>query len=276
MKKHVSCHKSFQPAMWLSSLCIMGCLGGSCSRQIASPSATLFADEFNTASSLPDTSVWKLCTPGSSAWCQHFEHVKGFETVRIEDGYLKLTATREDGHYKNAGIRTRTTFPLHTRLEVRARLTQKARGGFPAIWQMPTKGPWPVTGEIDLMEWVQGTPNKIYQTIHYDPQGVGKDVAQHDAPVADVTEWHVYAVDRTDEALIFYLDGKETWRYTNPRSDNPLDYPFNQHDYDIILNFSLGGKLKNGRLTWPGLIHDEDLPAEMWIDWVRVTPLPRN
>ena len=26
-------------------------------------------------------------------------------------------------------------------------------------------------------------------------------------------------------------------------------------------------------MTWPGEIHDEDLPGEMWVDWVRVVSL---
>lgn len=258
---------------WLAALCAIGCLSG-CSHRIHSEKALLFTEEFNGISSLPDTTVWQLCRFNPTAWAQHFEHVKGYETVRVEDGYLKLTVTNENGRYKNGGIRTRKTFPLNTRLEVRARLCKKVRGGFPAIWQMPTKGPWPATGEIDLMEWVQGTPNRIYQTIHYDPEGMGKDVSQHQAPVVDVTQWHVYAVDRTPETLIFYLDGQETWRFIN--SNQKGEYPFSHNDYDLILNFSLGGKLKNGRLTWPGPIHDKDLPAELWIDWVRVTPLSRQ
>ena len=45
--------------------------------------------------------------------------------------------------------------------------------------------------------------------------------------------------------------------------------------FNIILNFSLGGEL-NGMMTWPGEIHDEDLPGEMWVDWVRVVLLDNN
>ena len=49
-------------------------------------------------------------------------------------------------------------------------------------------------------------------------------------------------------------------------------YPFTKYDFDIILNFSLGGLL-NDNPTWPGEIVDEDLPGEMWVDWVKVTKL---
>ena len=45
----------------------------------------------------------------------------------------------------------------------------------------------------------------------------------------------------------------------------------------IRRNYSihLGGEL-NGMMTWPGEIHDEDLPGEMWVDWVRVVLLDNN
>ena len=85
----------------------------------------------------------------------------------------------------------------------------------------------------------------------------------------------IYAVDRTDNELIFYVDGKETWRYKNMELEDEevqKQYPFTKYDFDIILNFSLGGLL-NDNPTWPGEIVDEDLPGEMWVDWVKVTKL---
>lgn len=234
---------------------------------------TVFIDLFDSNDSIPNVADWKLCTYANNAWAQHFQHVTGYENVKVENGYLKLKVKKDGGVYKNGGIRTKQGFSNNTRLEVRAKLTKRVRGGFPAIWQMPLKGmSWPISGEIDLMEWVQGTPNRIYQTIHHAPTGTA-DKSQHASPLVPVTEWHTYAVDRTDDALIFYVDGKETWRFANKKTDNWRDYPFNRYDFDIILNFSLGGKL-NGAMTWPGAIHDEDLPGEMWVDWVRVIKLP--
>jgi licheninase len=118
------------------------------------------------------------------------------------------------------------------------------------------------------MEWVQGAPNRVYQTLHY--RFDKPDNTASVSPVKDVTEWHLYAVERTDEAVTFFINGEETMRYSN--EGIAQKYPFNQWDYDIILNFSLGGML-NGNLTWAGAIFDEDLPGEMWVDWVRVTEI---
>lgn len=234
---------------------------------------TVFIDLFNSDDPIPSEDKWQLCTYARNAWSQHFQYVDGYENVKVEDGYLKLTAKKDGAFYKNGGIRTKRGYPKNTRLEVRAKLTKRVRGGFPAIWQMPVDGlTWPISGEIDLMEWVQSDPNRIYQTIHYAPTGTA-DQSKTQRPGVSITNWHTYAVDRTDDALIFYVDGRETWRFVNKKTDNWKEYPFNQYDFDIILNFSLGGTL-DGVMTWPGRIYDEDLPGEMWVDWVRIVRLP--
>ena len=236
----------------------------------------IFSDEFDSDSKLPDPSVWRPCTYAHNAWSQHFRHTKPYEGVRIEDGCLVLTARKDGDNYKNAGIRTRQGFPANTRLMVRARVDKLVRGAFPAIWQMPVGGSrWPESGEVDLMEWVQGSPDAVYQTVHtaYLQKHNGDTGATNITRDFDVTQYHVYAADRTDDAVIFYIDGVETGRYENLHDDEQqTQFPFCLNPFDIILNYSLGGQL-DGRPTWPGPIADDDLPGEMWIDWVRVVRL---
>lgn len=238
----------------------------------------IFEDNFDQSSSIPDTTVWKLCTYAHNAWAQHFQYVEGYENVEVKDGYLILKVDKQDGHYKNGGIRTYQGFPCNTRVSVRARMNKLVKGGFPAIWQMPIDGkPWPESGEVDIMEWVQQTPKSVYQTIHtaYNP----KHTPDHETGVTnvtddiDVTEFHVYAADRTPEAIIFYIDGVERGRYNNFHDEEEdSQFPFCSRPFDIILNYSLGGEL-NGNRTWPGPIDDADLPGEFIIDWVKVTEL---
>ena len=127
---------------------------------------TLFIDLFNGMATVPDT-TWQLCGYANNAWSQHFKDVNMYENVKIEDGYFKLKVCKNGDTYKNGGVRTRMVFSCNSLLEVKVRLTKLIRGGFPAIWQMPVDGaPCPRGGEIDLMEWVQGTPGQIYQTVH--------------------------------------------------------------------------------------------------------------
>lgn len=235
----------------------------------------IFRDEFNTEL---DRSVWRPCTYAHNAWSQHFRNVKPYENTRIESGCLVLTACKDGDGYKNAGIRTRRGFEGNTRLMVRARLDRQVKGGFPAIWQMPVKGrEWPVSGEVDVMEWVQGTPDAVYQTVHtsYLRKHTGDTGSTNVTRNFDVTQFHVYAADRTGDAVIFYIDGVETGRYENLHdAEQDTQFPFCLLPFDIILNYSLGGQL-DGRNTWPGPIDDNDLPGEMWIDWVRVVELNR-
>lgn len=240
----------------------------------------IFQDDFNAQSAIPDTTFWQLCWYKPTAWAQHFRHVEGYENVRVEDGVLKLRAWKDGDNYKNGGIRSKRGFENNTRLEVRARLTKRARGCFPAIWQMPMADvKWPRGGEVDLFEWVQDAPMEFWQTVHtyYINGETGSSGAtnMNRYPYFDVTEYHVYAAERTSDAVIFSVDGHETFRYYNlhlPDEATRLQFPFSQYDYDIILNCSLGGTL-NGNKTWPGPIADEDLPVEMWVDWVKVTKL---
>ena len=78
----------------------------------------LFVDGFDGSSVVPDTAVWKLCTYAHNAWSQHFKAVDGYENVRVENGYLKLRACKDNGIYKNGGVFSKLGFPCATRLEV--------------------------------------------------------------------------------------------------------------------------------------------------------------
>ena len=241
----------------------------------------IFFDDFNKGST-PDTEYWELCVAYNSAWNQHFVDDRDWANEQIKEidgvSVLELTAQIVDGKYSNAGIRSTFGIGLNTRLEVRARF-EKAAGGFPAIWQMPIGGEtWPRSGEIDLMEWIQGTPNMLYHTIHTAnlDTGSGDRSSSRTTQAGDTNQWKVYGVERTENAVTFYVDGKEIWSYTKNESlegeQAKLQYPFASYEYDIILNYSFGGYL-NGNLTWPGAIKDEEYPAHMYIDWVKVIDL---
>ena len=225
----------------------------------------LFFDDFD--GEAVDETVWKLCANGASAWNKWFDDEAGWRNVQVENGELVLTADK-DGRYRNGGIRTVKGFPVGSLVEVRARFT-KVGGGFPAIWQMPVGGlAWPRSGEIDIMEWVQGSPNALYHTIHTFGTDAAPDKSTYrTSTMQNTDEWHTYGAARTAEAVIFYLDGKELWRYTNQhQEDGGVQYPFANWDFDLILNYSLGGAN-----TWPGPINDNALPAFMRVDWVKVT-----
>lgn len=121
-------------------------------------------------------------------------------------------------------------------------------------------------------------------------------------PSYDPSQYHVFGADVTDEGVIFHIDGKKTFTYPNmhwttiaditsmswkryseyynlDRDDADIvdqllkkdwahQWPFQDSDWYIIIDITLGS-------PWSGSIIDSELPANMYIDWVKVTPLDR-
>lgn len=235
------------------------------------PGEVVFFDDFERSSSVPDPAWWEYVPAGTAPW-QHYMSGEP-DDARIEEGRLRLRARKENGVYRCGGIRTlgRIAFGPGHRIEVRARI-RRAQGAWAAAWLMPEPDGqiypgWPDGGEIDIMEQL-GHEEFVYQTVHshyvhhHTPAGSSGD--QRTVRI-DVEQFHDYAVEMTDEALIFSVDGRETFRHVNKHLDDEAQkrqWPFRCRYY-LILNLALGG--------WAGEIDDAELPAEMEVEHVRVT-----
>jgi hypothetical protein len=100
-------------------------------------------------------------------------------------------------------------------------------------------------------------PGKATQTLHL-PKEVGRNVAKKstffETPQLGVGGWHTYTVDiqplsnNTQAEFVYYIDGKETLRYTPPKFGWLNDYDKSKM-FDIALNVAVGG-------TWNG--HPDD------------------
>lgn len=163
------------------------------------------------------------------------------------------------------------------RIEARIKMPY-AEGVWPAFWMLGN-GRWPDTGEIDIMEYV-GEKDWIGVALHgpgYSGETplVNKFVFD---PGTDATDWHVYAVEWTKDAVLFEVDGRLTYRVTRPMVEHYGAWRFN-NDKHLILNFALGGAypFKTSRIAEPY----QGLPAAtvdqikagkvaMAVDWVRV------
>jgi len=151
---------------------------------------------------------------------------------------------------------------------------------WPAIWMMPvnnTYGPWPMSGEIDIMEsrgnnytYAQGGNNVISSTLHWGFDSVNdgwwqnnvKRPAPHTTyPAAFHTfgvEWsekYIYTYVDTRLAQVMYVGFTESFyskgkfppanangtRLTDPwSSTGRLSTPFDQ-DFYLIINLAVGG-----------------------------------
>ena len=161
-----------------------------------------------------------------------------------------------------------------------ARIKMSAGAGlWPAFWLLGN-GPWPATGEIDIMEYV-GDTSWVSQAVH------GRGYSG-DTPIAnrftlpqgaDATAWHVYSVDWSDSEMIFKVDGHEVYRATRAMIEEHGDWAFDNPKF-VIVNFALGGTYPQGvnkvREPYPGLPQStvDFIRAEKavyLVDWIRVT-----
>lgn len=243
----------------------------------------VFSDDFN--GSALDTSKWNridYVNWNVADWRKHQSRdaelvtVNGDGTVSLWGKYGNYTSqTNQAGGantYACGGIFTDKTFTFqYGYVEVRAKF-DCATGAWPAIWMMPTAGPWPQTGEIDIMEHLnyQGI---IYQTIHLNNsagnhistttvKGNGTSSAYFTTQ-EDKAAFHTYGVEWTEQAVTFYMDGRATLT-CNYDPNNP-NWPFNKENnpYYLLLDMQLGG-------SWVGDIGDIGDGVAMTIDYVRV------
>ncbi|KPF65603.1 glycoside hydrolase family 16 protein [Porphyrobacter sp. AAP60] len=163
------------------------------------------------------------------------------------------------------------------RIEARIKMPD-ATGVWPAFWMLGN-GQWPDTGEIDIMEYV-GEKDWTGVALH----GPGYS---GETPLVnkfffddgtDATDWHVYAVEWTKDAVLFEVDGRLTYRVTRPMVENYGKWRFDNEKH-LILNFALGGAypFKTSRIAQPynGMPQatvDQIKAGDvaMYVDWVRV------
>lgn len=162
------------------------------------------------------------------------------------------------------------------RIEARIRMPD-AEGVWPAFWMLGN-GTWPDTGEIDIMEYV-GEKDWTGVALHgpgYSGETPLVNKFVFDAGT-DATDWHVYAIEWTKDAVLFTIDGRLTYRVTRPMVEHYGKWRFDNKKH-LILNFALGGAypFKTNRIAKPY----NGMPAStvdqikagkvaMYVDWVR-------
>lgn len=237
----------------------------------------VWSDEFNYVG-LPDSTKWVYdqahgC-PSNCGWGNNESQYYTWdrkENARVANGYLIVEARREqweDAKYTSARLVTRNKGDWkYGRIEIRAKLP-KGRGLWPAIWMLPTDweyGGWPKSGEIDIMEHVGYQPDSIFGTVHTGAyNGMIGTQKVKGLFLNDVyTDFHVYAIDWTEQSISFYIDNKLYNVFSNERT-NTDSWPFDQR-FHLLINIAVGG-------NWGGKhgIDDAVFPQKMLVDYVRV------
>lgn len=251
--------------------------------------------------------VWK----GGSAWNHSmngsFRNIELKQEGDTEYIHFRGTKTGDDESTSiGSGIQTahlygKTESPLgsdlerrepffftYGKVEFRARIENQnenpKKGPFPALWLMPARGDdennpnwreWAAGGEIDIMEYVYQTPQRIDQTIHtgyYGTDGADYDYSPGNQPITNTDDWHIYTFEWTKEGLYWYIDGVKG-REPYLKTDDIKRYPFTDKSaFYIIMNVGVGRANNNGNEdNYPGGAQ-AGLDTWMDVDWVKVYP----
>jgi len=161
-----------------------------------------------------------------------------------------------------------------------ARIKVTAGAGLWPAWWLLGNGMWPASGEIDIMEYV-GEADWVSAAVHgpgYSGETPFVNRLYFDKN-NDATQWHIYAVDWTPDALIFKYDGVVMFRVTRQMAQHYGKWAFDNKKY-LILNYALGGaypvKVNGVKQPYYGMPQSsadmvKNGSAVMLVDWVKVT-----
>jgi beta-glucanase (GH16 family) len=174
---------------------------------------------------------------------------------------------REYADYTSASLITRGLHQwLYGRFVMRGRIDTRP-GMWPAYWTLGTARRWPGCGEIDIMEYYEGTllANACWLGNRGQPawDSVKRSLASFD-DANWANEFHEWRMDWDADQIRLYVDDQlmneiDVADAVNTRSE---ERPFREPQY-ILLNLAIGG-------TRGGDPSATEFPARFEIDYVRV------
>lgn len=225
-------------------------------------------DEFN-ENDAPDADVWYYETGGDGWGNNELQYYVpgsygGRQLAEVKDGILNIVCDNVGGQVCSIRMNTRESW-TYGYFEARLKLPS-GKGTWPAFWMMPQNfKTWPDDGEIDIMEEVGYNANYVSSSVHcksYNHTTGTQKTKEKLIPTAQ-TEFHVYALEWTEDFIRTLVDGEELFRFDNEKNGKdtwPFDAPFY-----LKLNLAWGG-------NWGGAqgVDESVLPAVYGIDYVRV------
>ncbi len=228
-----------------------------------------WSDEFDGTSL--DSSKWRCQIgngyPDSWGWGNGEEqyYTNYTDNIQVSNGTLKITANNNSTggfSYSSARLRTKGLFDFkYGYVDIRFKVPS-GQGLWPAFWMLPTDevyGPWPASGEIDIME-NYGQNQSMTSSLHYSDWG-GNHVMATQGYGMSTDQWHEVMMLWTQDQIVTFLDSwTNGWITTYTPSDLGGPWVFNERFY-LILNLALGGSA--GTIS-------SSFPKDFEIDYIRV------
>jgi len=214
-----------------------------------------------------DNAVWSKIPRGTSDWNRHMSDYDPLYDVKdgnlILRGIVNPGLPRDSVPYITGGIFTKNKKGFYRgKIEISAKFGD-AQGAWPAFWLLPFDNtPWPYGGEIDIMERLNGD-DFVHLNIHsyYTNRLRQREPKTSATAPINYGEFNTYGVALYPDSVVHIVNGVPYLTY--PRIETDLDgqFPFDRPFY-LLLDMQLGG-------SWVGEVKTDDLPVEMYIDWVR-------
>jgi beta-glucanase (GH16 family) len=244
-------------------------------QKVATFTQLVMQDEFNTDGA-PNSTIWgyDLGTGNSltgAGWGNNElqYYTKRTENVKVENGYLLITAQKESyngASYTSARLTTKGIFDqAYGRFEARIRLPY-GQGMWPAFWLLGAnidEVGWPQCGEIDVMEYRGQEPTKLLGTVHGPGYSGGASITKSYSLLNDRfdTGFHVFGIEWGPKYINYYVDNV-LYNQITP-ADVTGEWVFD-HPFYIIINLAVGG-------NFVGNPNSETVfPQTMLVDYVRV------
>lgn len=119
---------------------------------------------------------------------------------------------------------------------------------------------WPECGEIDVAEsWSYAQKNQPQCNLwSYDGTSLGHGTFPNS--IDTVNHWHIYAMERTRDEIIMYIDDIEYHRWNLTQMTQSQIQAYIDKPISIILGIGIGAEADTNRVN----------EAKMYVDWVRV------
>lgn len=264
-------------------------------QQASTSAKTIFFDDFSGASL--DRTKWNVIATGTTVNDEQQAYVDSPDTIRfvsgdtaggVEGGALEIRSRYRPGFKTPEGktfdfisgrVDTRSKFDFTYGIaSARVKLTAGA-GLWPAFWALGN-GPWPDTGEMDILENV-GDPSWTNFALHGPGYSGASALVSRNyfGAGTDITAWHVYSMAWTSGALVFSVDGAEAYRVSRATVEARGRWAYDNAKH-LIVNQAIGGvyprDVNHATSPYPGVPEPTvDLikadKAVMLVDWVRVT-----
>lgn len=220
----------------------------------------VFKDEFDGELNLNN---WERCPEwdrGDVFWMDEESYTENGQLM-VDISYGDSPDGTKKNVFRSGAVRTNGRFQqTYGYYEIRCKLSD-IPGAISAFWLMPYQFSYDGTAhggaEVDIYECPYLDTEEIAQTIHWggyeqDHRSVSKTTRIDGMYVG----YHTYALKWTDTEYVFYVDGQETYRVTDP---------------DAICHVDTYVKVNAGAGGWAGELDPELLPLHAAeVDYVKV------